>query len=202
MGTGIKMYESHRLFRAKSLDMGEWLYGDLLDNGDSASINVPKEDYWEGKFVDRSTICQSTGLVHNASNKFIFEGDILALRYEWQLDKSSNGYRLMYGEDKNEVYKLLEKEFSEKKIKYAYEKTIVDDSPYGWYSFYYRRNCFVEYDPQTGGWRLRNKDVTHRMDRDYLFSHSAYFVGNIYDNPELLNVVDNDTITHIPKEIF
>ena len=200
MGTSIKMYEAHHLFRAKSLDTGEWLYGDLLDNGDCASINVPKEDCWEGRFVDRSTVCQSTGL--EICPSFVFEGDILAIRYEWQLDKSENGFRLMYGEDKNEVYKLLEKEFTEKKIKYAYEKTIVDDSPYGWYSFYYRRNCFVEYDPQTGGWRLRNKDVTHRLDRDYLFNHAAYIVGNIYDNPKLLEQVDNETVTHIQKEIF
>lgn len=203
MRKDIKMYESHRIFRAKSLDTGEWLYGNLLDNGDSASINTPKGvDSWEGKSVDTNTVCQSTGIRHNASNSFIFEGDIIALRYEWQLDKSSNGYRLMYGEDKNEVYKLLEKEFNDKKIKYAYDKTIVDDSPYGWYSFYYRRNCFVEYDPQTGGWRLRNKDVAHRLYRDYLFNHGAYIIGNIFDSPELLKQVDNETITHIQKENF
>ena len=175
----------------------------MLDNGDCASINIPNgEGFWEGKDADRDTICQNTGLFHDASNSYIFEGDILALRYEWQIDKSTNGFRLLFGEDKNAVLKLLEKEFAEKKIKYAYEKTIVDDSPYGWYSFYYRRNCFVEFDPQTGGWRLRNKDVTHRMDRDYLFNHGAYIIGNIFDNPGLLDVVDNETITHIPKENF
>ena len=200
MGTSIKMYESHRFFRAKSLETGEWLYGDILDKWNRTPIIVPKDSCQEGQKVDGMTICQSTGLEIGPS--FVFEGDILAIRYEWQLDKSSNGYRLMYGEDKNEVYQLLEKEFTEKKIKYAYEKTIVDDSPYGWYSFYYRRNCFVEYDPQTGGWRLRNKDVTHRMDRDYLFNHAAYIVGNIYDNPELLEQVDNETVTHIQKENF
>lgn len=43
MGAVIKMYESHRFFRAKSLDTGEWLYGDLLDSGDCATINKPDD---------------------------------------------------------------------------------------------------------------------------------------------------------------
>lgn len=64
------------LFRGKSKDTEEWIYGDLLQYADTAQIWKQTEDGKWNCIVDPSTVCQYTGLTEKNGRK-IFEGDIV-----------------------------------------------------------------------------------------------------------------------------
>lgn len=68
-------------FKAKRLDNGEWLEGDLLHKGIRVFIYHPyindKGFLIENVEVDPSTVCQFTGM-KDMEGKEIFEGDLLA----------------------------------------------------------------------------------------------------------------------------
>lgn len=84
--------ENRYLFRAKRIDNGEWIVGDLIQNkflrGMRSWISSEKYDpkrlrkisknmaQWRSVEVDPSTICQYTGLSDN-NGELIFENDIV-----------------------------------------------------------------------------------------------------------------------------
>lgn len=63
-------------FKAKRLDNGEWVEGDLMKESYGARIieHTSKADNWIA--VDPSTVCQFTGLKDCEGNE-IWEGDII-----------------------------------------------------------------------------------------------------------------------------
>lgn len=71
------------LFRGKTLDTGEWVYGIAFphDNNDAITIlfQHPLDGSLSGKEVDKSTVSEFTGLV-DATGMKIFDGDIISKR--------------------------------------------------------------------------------------------------------------------------
>ena len=121
------------IFRGKSIDSGEWLYGDYAPRTSLYHANIfTKENYLEGVAVDEETVGQYTGLT-DKNGRRIFEGDIIA--------------------DKNELFS-------------------------------------VRWSEKISGFVAVGE---HRMQPSMNQGTMKYceVVGNIYDNPDLLEVNDN-----------
>ena len=89
------------LFKAKSMEDGNWKIGYLVKNQEWAYIVKPLENGgFEFGTVDPNTICQCTGLKDKNGN-LIWENDIIAYRdcteekyvIAWELDKACFEYQ-------------------------------------------------------------------------------------------------------------
>lgn len=94
-------------FKAKRLDNGEWVEGDLMKESYGARIigHTSKADNWIA--VNPSTICQFTGLKDCEGNE-IWEGDIVHDSYD--LLCIDNLYAVVYIEEEGTfAFKSLDK---------------------------------------------------------------------------------------------
>ncbi|RHH81430.1 YopX family protein [Segatella copri] len=94
-------------FKAKRLDNGEWVEGDLMKESYGARIigHTSKADNWIA--VNPSTICQFTGLKDCEGNE-IWEGDIVHDSYD--LLCIDNLYEVVYIEEEGTfAFKSLDK---------------------------------------------------------------------------------------------
>lgn len=134
------------IFRAKRKDNGEWVYGNLITDGEDVYV-LPKEDLLKGLdiggWIDGvqtyevvpKTVGQYTGLCDKNGLTKIFEGDIVKTKYgRW-------GQVIWFSSPRGQRWNLIPLEDKHK--------------------------CPDDYDL----WAPKNLEV----------------IGNIHDNPELLN---------------
>ena len=185
------------LFRGKCKDTGKWYVGQYIHL--TKTTYCFKEDYdanpdndihqivfermmdWglpnEHLRVDVSpeTVGQYTGLT-DKNGKRIFEGDIVKCRHNWRMQ--------LYPNDGIDA----EKYFFEQKIRGAYGK-YKHESPYSWFGdeYFYFRNYAVEYYAPNCGFRVRNGGQFHALTSSYISNRNLEVIGNIHDNPELLD---------------
>lgn len=67
-------------FRAKRIDNGEWVKGDLIHSTSYVGISYPSDEFSDVPIVhivDPETVCEFTGLT-DCEGKAVWEGDILS----------------------------------------------------------------------------------------------------------------------------
>lgn len=97
-------------FKAKRLDNGEWVKGDLVHSTSYVGISYPSDEFSDVPIVHRvdpSTVCQFTGLKDCKGNE-VWEGDIVRDNYD--LLCVDNFYEVVYIEEEGAfAFKSLDK---------------------------------------------------------------------------------------------
>lgn len=97
-------------FKAKRLDNGEWVKGDLVHSTSYVGISYPSDEFSDVPIVHRVdpfTVCQFTGL-KDCEGKEVWEGDIVHDSYD--LLCIDNLYEVVYIEEEGTfAFKSLDK---------------------------------------------------------------------------------------------
>lgn len=163
------------LFRGKHIDGYGWETGDLIHNGDDRftmtfiggiavshdthTDEISFDGHWLAE-VDPATVGQYTGL-KDRNGVRIFEGDVVRCKH---------------------FYNDYDGTFESAKIRSAYGKAF--DKTTGEPT--YLRNYAVRM--YGGSWELRNGSDGHKINSNYIINHEIEVIGNVHDDPALLEV--------------
>ena len=159
----VEKMEDRYLFKAKRLDNGEWVQGDLIYSFTGVPIIVTEYDHilmlvtrYE---VDLKTICQCTGL-KDKNGKLIWENDILMC-----YDNTDNLVKVAYGE-----FDVIDA-----------DSLNVSDSVIGWHHEVVSMDALKKHE-------LLRYDMLP-LTEYYIQLMESKRIGNIFDNPELIKEV-------------
>ena len=156
------------LFRGKQKKNGEWVCGDLMHSEGRTYCGIYAETLGE---IRPETVGQFTGLT-DRNGKKIFEGDIVKCRHR--------------------LYSISFEKLEDKKIRRSYGKEIEEASVGGFNCLYWRNYAVSIYD---GCVKIQNGSDSHYIRKNYIYNHAIEVIGNIHDNPELLEGgVDNGNL--------
>ena len=182
----MNLYRIDPIFRGKSYD-GIWHKGSYI----AKDYLIIEDDGKEIEVIPES-VGQYTGLrtAWDCGRFRVYEGDILSCKHIWAgSDKEKKLNKVDLVDGLSWANPLTEEEllsqFEKQSIKYAYQKTY-DRSKYIFKEFSYYRDYVVEKDRDTGGWRLRNKDVIKPLNNNLLYNRKAKIIGSFFDKPEVL----------------
>lgn len=190
------------LYRAKAINRdpnmnyrtnyqnGDWVYG-LVSRLDEYSAEMTDKSGVSGIDIDRKTICEFAGLYDKNGNK-IFEGDVLEFNDEYGIWRASVVFtRGLFGID---VY-------NKKQIKNPenWDREYPITQSRGWgcaWGYEEFGTAFSHRKPLAQITLYKGKEEDYKNSDYYklhekcgwgnYFTMSAVIIGNIYDNPELL----------------
>lgn len=163
------------LFRGKRIDNGEWVYGVAFPHDNAGAVTMffqhPLDGSLEGREVDPSTVGQFTGLT-DKNGKKIFEGDIVRYYHHKKSLVPVTDIKPEedhYGKDEESGLPLAYR--TTKIIRY---KGYVELHPIWGMTINLKNRC--------KWWRNLN------YEDDSITADRLEVIGNIHDNPELLEV--------------
>ena len=154
-------------FRGKRIDNGKWIYGSLIIEedpiADALKYFIKPFNFLRGKLVAPETVGQYTGR-KDKNNKEIYEGDIVKLDFIKPEDQIRPAIGIVKWEKEYTAFVVEEMQSG----KYGDGKYVCD--------FYFYNCPFI---PECEGYKNPS-----------FYWEELEVIGNIYDNPELLEEID------------
>lgn len=170
------------LFKGKHKEYDEWVEGDLIHEPFGECIQFIKNKCRSKVKIKPESVCQYTGLNDSTKWEELSEEEKRNFLSKWNQEKGRycikedwNGRKIFEGDIISFSHSRIKKEEDELSFMPEYEE--------------YNRNYAVEFvnTYYTYGLRARNKTIHFKLSQSTINTHNAKVIGDIFNNPELLN---------------